>query len=305
MMRSALALLGALVLTAEAALGDESPPSDPELRKGEYLLRAAGCAVCHTDTENDGALLAGGRAINTPFGVFYSPNITPHDNAGIGAWSTRQFLAALARGEGPHGRRYAPVFPYTAYARMRREDMLAVYAYLQSVPAAAAANRAHQIPWFLRLRFANRAWQWLFFRPGAWQPDSARSSTWNRGAYLVEAVTHCAECHSPRNRLGAIIEDQRFSGTRDGPDGETAPNITPDHETGIGSWDRADLMDYLRKGRKPDGDYAGGLMAEVVDGMLAHLTSNDRGAIVTYLLALEPIRHRVADSASPEAEEDF
>lgn len=272
--------------------------------RGEYLLRAAGCAACHTDTDNEGGFLAGGRALETPFGVFHAPNITPHPELGIGRWTDEQFHSALTLGEGPGGMHYAPVFPYTAYTRMRPDDVRALWKYLQSVPRLAVSNRPHELPWYMPLRMANRVWKWLFFEAGEYEDDRSRPEDWNRGAYLVTALGHCAECHSPRDRFGAIIDELRFAGTRQGPEGDAVPNITPDTDTGIGDWTRSELVAYLSKGRTPDDDFAGGLMAEVIDDSLSYLSASDIEAIITYLKSLPPIRHVVVDH-SEEAEEDF
>lgn len=278
-------LLGAVIAQAGTA----------ELQKrGEYLLRAAGCVACHTDTEHQGQPLAGGRAFATPLGVFYSPNITSHPEHGIGGWTEDDLARALTLGISPEGHHYYPVFPYTSYTRMRRDDIRALKAYLDSVPAVARANRPHERPWYLP-RAALWFWKKLYFDPGEFTPDPDRSAAWNRGAYLVEALAHCGECHSPRNRFGAIDESLRLAGTADGPDDESVPNITPDRKTGIGGWSAADLAYYLRTGADPDGDYAGGLMGEVIDEGLNHLSEQDAEAIVAYLKSLPPIDHRLRD----------
>ncbi len=268
--------------------------ADPQAARGEYLLRAAGCVACHTDSEHKGRFLAGGRAFVTPQGTFYSPNITPDPDHGIGHWSEQDLARALTKGIGPAGHRYYPLFPYTSYTRMRAEDISALKAYLDTVPPVARENREHDLPWYLP-RFAISLWQWLYFRPGTFVADPARDDRWNRGAYLVRALAHCAECHSPRNDLGGIDEALQMAGTRHGPDGESVPNITPDKETGIGRWSDADLAYYLKTGADPDGDYAGGLMSEVIDEGLSHLSDEDITSIVSYLKALPPIHHLVVD----------
>ncbi len=262
--------------------------------RGETVFHAAGCAACHTDVDHDGPPLAGGRALKTPFGTFYSPNITPDPVHGIGAWSDADFVRALRDGVAPDGRQYYPVFPYTSYTRMRREDMLALKRYLFSRKPVARQNRPHALPWYLSFRPLLRVWKWLYFEPGEFQPSAERSQRWNRGAYLVLALGHCAECHSPRNRFGAVERSLRFAGTREGPEGEAVPNITPDKQTGIGGWPRGDLAYFLQTGATPDGDYTGGAMAEVIDAGLSHLENDDLQAMAEYLRSLAPIRHRVA-----------
>lgn len=271
--------------------------AEPDLlARGKYLLHVAGCVACHTDSEHRGQPLAGGRAFVTPQGVFHSPNITPDAEHGIGGWSVDDLARALTEGVSPEGHHYYPVFPYTSYTRMRRDDIVALKVYLDSVPPVARTNRPHELPWYLP-RAAVWFWKALYFEPGTFTPEPGRSEAWNRGAYLVEALAHCTECHSPRNRLGAIVEDMRLAGTPDGPDGEAVPNITPHGTTGIGRWSAADLAYYLRTGADPDGDYAGGLMGEVIDEGLGHLTREDARAIVTYLQSLPPVEHRSGNAA--------
>ncbi len=270
--------------------------------RGELVFYAAGCAACHTDVDNHGPPLAGGRALETPFGTFYSPNITPDPVHGIGAWSDEDFVRALRDGVAPDGRQYHPVFPYTSYTRMRREDMLALKRYLFSRQPVARPNRPHALPWYLSFRPLLRVWKWLYFEPGEYQASVDKSPRWNRGAYLVQALGHCAECHSPRNRLGAIDARLRFAGTRDGPEGETVPNITPDKQTGIGGWPRGDLAYFLQTGATPDGDYTGGAMAEVIDAGLSHLPVTELQAIADYLRSLEPIHHVVESTEQSSSE---
>ena len=148
---------------------------------GEYLARAAGCASCHTDEENHGGYLAGGRALKTPFGTFYAPNITPDPETGIGQWGVGDFLCAMRHGIGPHGNHYYPAFPYTSYTRMRDADLVAIYAYLTTVPPQHRPNRSHGLPWYLAPRLAAWGWKTLFFDSGQFRPDEDRSAAWNRG----------------------------------------------------------------------------------------------------------------------------
>ena len=276
-------------VVAETAGGDERL-----LEHGAYVLRASGCITCHTDEENGGASLAGGRALETPFGTFYSPNITFDREHGIGAWDEEEFHRALRHGVAPDGGSYYPVFPYTTYTRMRREDMHALWMYLGSVPKIARENTPHELVWYMGSRIANRAWKILFFNPGVYHRDSRRSKEWNRGAYLVTAMAHCGECHTPRTVLGNVKTDRAYSGTKDGPEGDSVPNITPDKETGIGDWSRSELTDFLAEGLLPDGDYAGGAMADVIDDGLSHLEPGDIDAIAEYIESVKPI-HNVVD----------
>ena len=254
------------------------------VERGEYLVRAAGCVACHTDIDGDGAYLAGGRSLATPFGTFYSPNITPDPEHGIGSWSEDAFAGALKRGEGPQGKHYYPVFPFTAYSAMRRDDVAALFAYLRTVPAVAQADLPHDLPWPMRWRFVNRVWKWLFFEP--------RETPDERGAYLVSALGHCDECHTPRNHFGALDYTRHLIGNPHGPEGDPVPNITPHRKSGIGRWGRSDLVRYLRNGMLPDGDFAGGVMVEVIDEGLSYLEPADIEAIADYLRSLEPVQSK-------------
>jgi mono/diheme cytochrome c family protein len=261
--------------------------------RGEYLFHAANCQSCHTDAKNEGKVLAGGRALETPFGTFYSPNITPDEQHGIGAWSDEEFITALRYGRAPDGSRYYPVFPYTAFTKMTDEDMLALKAYLFTLPAVDQPNRPHDIDFPFGWRFLMAGWNWLAFTPGAFEPDPDRSDEWNRGAYLVEALGHCGQCHTPRDLIGALDHEMAYAGTADGPDGKSVPNITPDPETGIGRWRDNDLVFLFRTSLLPDGDTVGGGMAEVVDIGTKHLSEADLEAIATFLKALPPIHNQI------------
>ncbi len=272
-------LLAAALLGAAGTAGAQ----DERVRHGEYVYRAAGCAGCHVDPDRAGDGPAGGGALQTPFGIYYAPNITPHPIYGIGNWSAADFLRALRHGVAPDGTRYAPVFPYTSYTRMRAADARALFAYLRSLPAVARAKRANELPWWLPSRLANRAWQVLFFRAGVFTPNPSRDQQWNRGAYLATALAHCGECHSPRNALGAVDGTRPYAGNAAGVDGDPVPNISSHRDDGIGRWDVDDLTEYLESGMTPDADFAGGAMAEVIDNGLRFLTDADRLAIAVYL----------------------
>lgn len=261
------------------------------LKHGEYVFKVAGCETCHTDEDNKGAPLAGGRALKTPFGVFYTPNITPDNTHGIGRWSEADFLRALREGVSPRGAQYFPAFPYTSYTGMSDSDARALWAYLKTRPAVAQANKPHDLKWYV-LRPLMRVWKWLYFEPKRFTP-AGKDARIDRGAYIAEALAHCGECHTPRKRLGAMNKDLWLAGNPDGPDGDSIPNITPDKKTGIGRWTRSDLLEYLDSGMTPDGDLAGGAMADVVKHSLRPLTDTDRAALVAYLRALPPIERVV------------
>jgi len=281
--------MGAAVMLAAA---DSGAAPDPALvKRGEYVFRAAGCGGCHTDVDNGGEFLAGGRALSTPFGTFYTPNITSHPSAGIGRWTLEDFSRALREGIAPDGRDYYPVFPYPSFTRMYQGDVAALYAYLLSTPPVARVNRPHDLSWYISFRISNWFWKLLFLKSGPLAPDPQRSALWNRGAYLVKALAHCGECHTQRNRLGVLDDTMQLAGTPNGPDDETIPNITRDQATGIGDWTRAELLEYLSLGEVPDGPYADGLMAEVVENGLQYLSDEDLDAIVEYVWTLPAKRN--------------
>ncbi len=259
--------------------------AEDSIERGEYVFRAAGCESCHTDADHDGEFLAGGRVFDTPFGGFYSPNITSDKTHGIGSWTAEEFIRAMREGIGPEGQDYYPVFPYATYTRVSDDDLLAMYAYLQQTPPVAQPNRPHDLPWYMQFRTANWIWKLMFLEPGPFQPDTGRSSIWNRGAYLVTALAHCDECHTPRNSFGALDLTRRMAGAALGGD-ESAPNISPDTAKGIGNWRQADLVRYLSKGIRPDEEFADGAMAEVIDNGLSHLRVEDLEAMAEYLMSL-------------------
>lgn len=268
--------------------------ADPDsVRRGEYLVNAGGCVGCHTDAKNKGALLAGGRPLKTPFGTFYGPNITPDPQHGIGRWSEADFVRAMRHGVRPDGANYFPVFPYTSFTKITDSDLKDLWAYLRTVPQAAVANKPHEVGFPFNLRFLQSGWKWLNFTTGSFQPEPTQSVQVNRGAYLVQALAHCGECHTPRNSIGGLERGRTFAGTADGPEGERVPNITPDSDTGIGKWSPGDLTDVLKSGMTPDGDFVGGSMGEVVRNTTGKLTDADVGAIVAYLKSLPPIQNRV------------
>jgi mono/diheme cytochrome c family protein len=264
------------------------PAAADEVSQGAYLTNAAGCEDCHTDREHGGQPYAGGRALATPFGTFYSPNITPDPETGIGRWTDEEFLRALRDGVRPDGANYFPVFPYPSFTKIIDSDALAIKGYLLSLPAVRQANRAHDVPFPFSWRPLQTIWKLLFFTPGPFKPAPERSEAYNRGAYLVTALAHCGECHTPRNWFGATEPDRFLAGNPHGPDGKPVPNITPDPQTGIGSWTEEDITTLLSTGQTPEFDFVGGAMGEVVRNT-SPLTDADRRAIAVYLKSLPPI----------------
>ena len=281
------ALRAALAVAISLAPAQASAADPDAVARGAYLADAAGCANCHTDSAHGGQPYAGGLALATPFGTFYTPNITPDPQTGIGRWTDAQFLRALREGVRPDGANYFPVFPYTSFTGIADEDARAIKAFLFSQPAVHQANRPHDVSFPFSWRFLQDGWKLLFFNRGPFRPAPDRSAAYNRGAYLVSALAHCGECHTPRNWLGATEPDAFLSGTPDGPDGKKVPNITPDRKTGIGNWTEVDIVGVLTDGHTPDFDEVGGLMREVVKDT-ARLTEEDRRAIVAYLQSVPP-----------------
>jgi mono/diheme cytochrome c family protein len=280
-----------LALALLLALAGQASAQGDAVARGEYLTRAGGCFSCHTAAS--GQPLAGGRALATPFGTFYSPNITPDRQTGIGAWTDAQFLRALRQGIRPDGSYFFPVFPYTSFTNITDADALAIKAYLFSRPAVHQPDRPHDVRAPFSWRFLQAGWRWLYFTPGPFRPAPNRDAVTNRGAYLVTALAHCGECHTPRNWLGAMRADMKLAGNTDGPDGDVAANITPDPKTGIGGWSVGDIAEVLKTGSTPDETTVKGSMKEAVEDGLKYLTDADRRAIATYILAQPPIVHDV------------
>jgi mono/diheme cytochrome c family protein len=259
----------------------------PDLDNGRIMFLAGGCASCHAPNQEDRSRLGGDVALKSPFGTFYSPNISPDSADGIGAWSEANFITAMWKGTSPAGRHYYPAFPYTSYQRMKQDDVRDLFAYLRTLPAVQGKARDHDLPLPFRIRRVLGLWKFLFLDDRQFEPDAGKPREWNRGAYLVNGPGHCAECHSPRNRLGGIIASGRFTG---GPDPEgsagSIPNITP---AGIGDFSQADIERVLESGELPDGDSVGGAMRAVVRNT-SQLPAADRSAIAAYLKSLPPVK---------------
>lgn len=255
-----------------------------DAKRGEYLSKAAGCLGCHTEEKKDAAAYAGGRALKTPFGTFYGPNITPDKQAGIGAWSEADFVRAMREGRRADGANLYPAFPYPSFTKMSDADLRDLWAYLRSLPASAKPSRPHELGFFFRWRFLITIWKWFFFTPGAFVADAATSALLNRGAYLVQALGHCGECHTPRNFLGASKQSQFLAGAKTGE--ATAPNLTP---TRLKRYADDELKDLLRTAMTADGDVLAESMSEVVRNTTSQLTAPDLDAIVAYLRSLPPL----------------
>ncbi len=283
--------------------GPGSPPTRALAERGAYLATAANCKSCHT--AEDGDAYAGGRAFNTPFGVIYSTNITSDEETGIGAWTFRQFARSLRLGVGDEGEHLYPVFPYTSFSKISDEDLEALYAYFQTVPAVRRAPARNDLRFPYDQRWLLAGWKALFFRKGPYQADSDKSEEWNRGAYLVEALAHCAACHTPRNSLGAVRAGKALSGgtyVDKVPSGDyrtwSAPNLTT-ASTGLRHWSAEALFQYLKVGKN---EFAAtfGPMNKVVMNSTRRLSDNDLKAMATYFKSLPPIENAAAPPAPEE-----
>ena len=253
---------------------------------GEYIFNLAGCEGCHTDKKAKGPRLAGGRAFKTDYGTFFSPNITPDPDTGIGKWSEGDFKRALREGLAPDGTHYFPAFPYTSYTHMTDEDIAALWAYMKVQPAVAHANTPHNLS-------APFGWRWLMVFWNTLYLDQGPKADWNRGRYVTEALSHCHECHTLRNAIGGYRQDQAFAGTKSNPEGITIPNITPDAVTGVGKWTEGDFNMLFTIGMLPDGDFVGGVMSESISHSTSKMTAEDRQALIHHLQSLPSIHNAV------------
>ena len=292
--RDAAGLLVALLLTlaALASTASAQGPSATDIARGKYVFGATGGCGCHTVPKQ--LANAGGRRYDGPFGTVYSTNITPDRETGIGSWTDEQIITAIRLGRRPNGERLIPVHPYTTFNGMIADDLQALVAYLRTVPAVKQANQPKKIsvPMFESVFLP----AWLAaFAPKETPPTSAPTSGTARGEYLVRAVGHCGECHTPRTMTMATDNSRFLAGNPKGPEDSEVPNITPDKTTGL-TWTEEEIADYLATGNKPDGDVAGGLMGEVIEGTLAgyrDLTKADRLAIAHYLKSIPPVRNKI------------
>jgi mono/diheme cytochrome c family protein len=222
--------------------------------------------------------------LKSPFGTFYTPNISPDPSQGIGKWAEADFVTAMIKGTSPDGRHYFPAFPYTSYQRIGTGDLRDLFAYLKTLPAVQDKSKPHDVPFPFNIRRTLGGWKFLFLDGKPFEGDPTKDAVWNRGAYLVNGPGHCAECHSPRNVLGGIIASQRFAGGP-APDGDGfVPNIT---QKGL-SMSHDQVVKLLETGETPDGDTVGGEMGKVVANT-AKLSAEDRAAIATYIKSLPPI----------------
>ncbi len=255
------------------------------VERGKYLVTAGGCIACHTDLKKKGKLLAGGAALKTPFGTFYAPNITPDRKHGIGGWSSAQFAKAMLDGIAPDGSHYFPSFPYTSYTAMKAQDVADIKTYLDTIEAVSQPSRLHELVWPFSDRNLVGVWKELFFRSTAFAAQTDKSATWNRGAYLVNVLGHCGECHTQRNLMGGR-SGVALAGNSAGPEGAKVPGIRGLTERNE-PWSKDDVLISLQVGMIPSGDFVGGTMAEVVAHSTGKLTPADQAAIAEYLISLK------------------
>ena len=258
-------------------------PGDAQL--GKVIFDAGGCASCHaTPNQPDRLRLGGGLEMKSPFGSFYAPNISPHGHDGIGSWTNADLANAMMRGVSPTGAHYYPAFPYTSYAGMKADDARHLMAYILTLQPVEGKARDHALPFPFNIRRTLGVWKFMFFDTAQVQDDPARSASWNRGQYLTEALSHCAECHSPRNALGAIVKAQRYAGGPEAHGDGWVPNITP---RSLKDWTRGEWVQLLQMGLTAEGDSVGGSMGSVVKNM-AELPRAEVEAMAEYLMSLPP-----------------
>ena len=279
-----IVLLGVGVgVTASAGYAEFTNDQSALIAKGEYLARAGDCVACHTMP--DGKLFAGGRAMPTPFGTLYTSNITPDDETGIGTWNADQFYQMMHTGRFPDGGLLYPAMPFGSYTKVRREDSDAIFAYLKSIPPVKQVSRPHDLNFPYNNRSLILGWRTLFFTEGEFKPNPKQSDEWNRGAYLVEGLGHCAMCHTVINALGGSSESEAFQGGLIPMQNWYAPSLTSNKEAGLGDWSIKDITDLLKTGVSMRGAVYGP-MAEVVYDSLQYLSDADIRAMAIYLKSL-------------------
>lgn len=263
--RGLAAILAGLVLCG-AIRSEAAEPSAEIVARGKALVVAGDCAGCHT--ADPARPLAGGKRIDTRFGSFYTPNLTPDRETGLGNWREEDFVRALRLGVAPDGSRYFPAFPYPYFTRLIRDDILAIRAYLATLEPVRNSVPPPELHFPFNFRIGMRLWNWLYLQPGFLMPEQARGSEWNRGRYLVEGIGHCGSCHAPRGLLGGDMGPSAFA-------------------TWLRNWSPDDLTEYLRSGRHAGGN-AGPLMQEVINNSTSKMSDSDVRAIAVYVKSLFP-----------------
>jgi len=295
-MRTMMVVVALATLGGFGASVEGGTPLPDLVTKGKYVFAASGGCGCHTETgKATTGLNSGGRRFDLPFGTVYSTNITPDRGTGIGAWTDEQIIAAIRLGRRPNGERILPVHPFMAFNGMAEVDLRALVAYLRTLPPV---YRPNQSPRLTLSRFESvflPAWLAAFAVKES-PPPAAPTSGVARGEYLVRVVGHCGECHTPRGVTQAVDNSRFLAGNPKGPEDSVVPNITPDKDTGL-TWSEEEVAEYLATGNKPDGDVAGGLMGEIIQGTSAgykDMTKADRLAIAQYLKTVPPIKLKVS-----------
>jgi mono/diheme cytochrome c family protein len=289
-----------VLLIAQAQVGALAQDSSTLVAKGEYLARAGDCIACHTAPGDK--LFAGRRAMLTPFGTLYTSNITPDPETGIGNWTPDQFYGAMHTGRFPDGGLLYPAMPFGSYTKVTREDSDAIFAYLKTVPPVRRANRPHDLQFPYNNRSLILGWRTLYFSEGEYRPDATKSDEWNRGAYLVGGLGHCAMCHTAINALGGSSESEAFQGGLIPMQNWYAPSLMSNKEAGLGDWSLKDISDLLRTGVSKRG-VVYGPMAEVVYNSLQYLSDGDIRAMAVYLKSLaEGSQPSAAATSIPTAE---
>jgi len=273
------ALLTTLACRTPCCANSAGAQDFQQIERGRYLAAAADCSGCHDDTR-DQRPYAGGRSIPTPFGQVLAANITPDRDTGIGAWSDAEFDAAVRGGKMPSGSRLYPAMPYPYYARMSKEDVQAIRAYLNTIAPVHHDVHSNQLPFPFNIRAAMRVWDALYFKPSVFHSDPGKPESWNRGAYLVTGPGHCGACHTPKTTLGGDKNDKALQGYS--VQGWFAPDITGDSRRGLGDWSPQDIVEYLKNGHNRFAGAAGPMSEEVTHGS-SQMSDEDLLAIATYL----------------------
>jgi mono/diheme cytochrome c family protein len=254
-----------------------------DAKRGEYLATAAGCVGCHTEEKEGAVPFAGGRALKTPFGTFHGPNITPDKKAGVGGWTEADFIRAMREGDRPDGSNYFPAFPYPSFTKIVDSDLRDLWAYLRALPPSAQPSKEHDLWFFFGWRWLVTFWKWFFFAPGPFANIPGLDGIANRGAYLVQALGHCGECHTPRNFLGGPKSDRFLAGGK-GPDGKSVSNLT-----NLKKQSDREIKDFLTTGLTAEGDVPAEAMGEVIKNTTSRLTPADLDALIAYLRTLPPL----------------
>lgn len=297
----AAAVAAAIVIairTPDPGISAAIAQRQPDVSRGQYVYALGDCAACHT--KPGGNTLAGGLGLVTPLGRIYATNITPDRDTGIGNYGLTDFARAVRLGVRPDGTRLYPAMPYTAYAKISDEDLQDLFAYLQKdITPVSQTAPANALAWPFNMRWPIAFWNVLFFDSSPFTPDPSQDPQWNRGAYLVEALAHCGECHTPRRTTQSLDDSQKFAGAV--LQGWKAYNITASKQSGIGGWSDAELISYLSTGSANGRSSASGPMAEVVADSLRNASSDDIHAIVAYLRSVPAIENTSAIAQNPPA----